>query len=63
MLINTTRAKPLGERAPVAKDPATGAILPLKPLDLHSIFRYISNVSTVYATDNPQPDLAEEHAE
>ena len=63
MLIDITRANPLDEQVPVEKDPATGAVLPLKPLDLHSSFRYISNVSKVYATDNPQPDLAEEYAE
>lgn len=59
MLINTTRANPVGERPHVMKDPATGAVLPLKPSHQYSIFHYISKV---YATENPQSDLAEEYA-
>jgi hypothetical protein len=59
MLINTTRANPVGEWMAVAKDQATGAALPLKPSHQHSIIHYISGV---YATGNPQPDLAGECA-
>ncbi|AHG43588.1 hypothetical protein N018_12490 [Pseudomonas syringae CC1557] len=60
-MLNTTRANPVGERAPVATDTATGAVSSSKPSRPYSIYRYISKVK-VYATGNPQPDRAEEYA-